>query len=234
VAARSVWPRRACSVTARPHIVAAMHLRVRAIGRAAHASLFPELGVNALDAMLLGFAGLWSIRPTLPHAGQVHGVLLRGGELPGVVPDRADAAFLIRASTVDGLGAVAGKVVRTLAAGAAGPGARLRLRVAGPPYAQLRTNDALADAWERNAVALGRRPAPVPANRVGSSDMGNVSQLVPAIHPMLAIADGATVPHTRAFARAAVSARADRAVLDGAKALAMTAIDTWSRHWRTP
>ncbi|GIH06922.1 peptidase M20 [Rhizocola hellebori] len=212
--------------TARPHIIAALHLRVRTLGRAAHATLFPERGINALDGLILGLAGLWSIRAGLPHAGQVHGVLVQGGTSPGVIPDRAEAAFLVRAATLAGLTPVADRVLRTLAGGAASVGAGLRVRATAPAYAELRTDPELALAWERNARSLGRQPLlNVPPNRVGSSDLGNVSHLVPTIHPMLAIADGDTVPHTPGFAAAAISDRADRAVLDGAKAMAMTAID---------
>jgi metal-dependent amidase/aminoacylase/carboxypeptidase family protein len=214
--------------TARPHIVAATQLAVRTLGRAAHASLFPERGINALDALVLGYTGLWAARSSLPPGGQVHGVLLRGGRSPGVVPARAEAMFLVRAPTLGALGPVTGHVLRALRAGAAGVGAGLRVRAVGPAYAELRTDPRLAAAWERNVAALGRKPLrSVPARRTGSSDLGNVSQLVPAIHPMIAISDGDAVPHTRPFVTAAMSAEADRAVLDGAKALAMTAVDVW-------
>ncbi|MGH4009984.1 MAG: M20/M25/M40 family metallo-hydrolase, partial [Pseudonocardiaceae bacterium] len=101
--------------TVRPNIVAALQLDVHTVGRAAHASLFPERGINALDALLLGFAGLSAIRPSLPSGGQVHGVLLRGGAMPGVVPDRAQARFLVRAATLRTLRPVAGRVLRTQA-----------------------------------------------------------------------------------------------------------------------
>ena len=144
------------------------------------------------------------------------------------MPERAEASFLVRAPTLDALGPVTERVLRALRAGAAGVGAGLRVRAAGPAYAELRTDDRLAAAWEHNIAALGRVPVrSIPARRVGSSDMGNVSHLVPTIHPMIAISDGDVVPHTRPFAAAALSARADRAVLDGAKALAITAIDVW-------
>ncbi|MGH3774502.1 MAG: amidohydrolase [Pseudonocardiaceae bacterium] len=227
--------------TARPNIIAALQLDVHTLGRAAHASLFPERGINALDAMLLGFTGISAIRPGLPAGGQVHGVLLRGGTAPGVVPDRAQARFLVRAATLRTLRPVAARVLHTLRSGAAAVGAGLRVRAVGPAYAELRTDPALAAAWERNAAALGRRlVCTVPARRTGSSDLGNVSHLVPTIHPMIAISDGDVVPHTRPFAAAAASPRADRAVLDGAKALAMTAVDIWqdagipptSHNWR--
>jgi len=229
--------------TARPHIVAATQLAVRTLGRAAHASLFPERGINALDGLVLGYAGLWAARSSLPPGGQVHGVLLRGGRTPGVVPDRAEAAFLVRAPTIGALAPVTAQVLRALRAGAAGVGAGVLVRAVGPVYAELRTDPWLAAAWERNVAALGRRPVrSVPARRVGSSDLGNVSHLLPTIHPMIAISDGDAVPHTRPFAAAAISARADRAVVDGAKALAMTAIDVWcatglpdtSDHGRPP
>jgi metal-dependent amidase/aminoacylase/carboxypeptidase family protein len=206
-------------------------------GRAAHASLFPERGINALDGLLLGFAGVWSMRTGLPVGGQVHGVLLRGGELPGVVPDRAEAAFVVRASTRAGLAPVAKRLLRALTGGASSVGAGLHVQATAPVYAELRIDADLAHAWDRNATMLGRHPMPtVPARRVGSSDLGNISHLVPTIHPMIAISDPDTVPHTKAFAAAAVSERADRAVIDGAKALAMTAVDVWTDvdtdHWR--
>jgi amidohydrolase len=214
--------------TARPRIIAAVQLHVQAVGRAAHASLYPERGINALDALLLGFAGVALLRTALPAGAQVHGVLLRGGDLPGVIPARAEALFLVRAPTLTGLAPVTARVLAALNGGAAAVGAALRTRAAGPAYAELRTDPGLAACWEHNAVSLGRLPVrSVPTRRVGSSDLGNVSHLVPTIHPMIAISDGETVPHTRAFAAAAASTRADRAVLDGAKALAMTAIDIW-------
>lgn len=219
--------------TARPHIVAAVRLDVRTVGRAAHATLFPERGVNALDALMLGHTAVSALRAALPPGGLVHGVLLRGGESPNVVPDRAEATYLVRAPTATALTPVIGRVVRALRAGAAAVGAGALIRTAGPPYHELRTDPALAAAWERNAVALGRRPpATVPARRVGSSDLGNVSHLVPTIHPMIAISGPDVVPHTHAFAAAARSPAADRAVVDGAKALAMTAVDALVRARR--
>lgn len=216
--------------TARPNIVAAVRLDVRTVGRAAHATLFPERGVNALDALVLGYAAVTALRAALPPGGLVHGVLLRGGESPNVVPDRAEAVYLVRAPTATALTPVAGRVIRAVRAGAAAAGAGARIRTVGPPYHELRTDPALARAWERNVAALGRRPlAAVPARRVGSSDLGNVSHLVPAIHPMIAICGPDVVPHTHPFAAAARSPAADRAVVDGAKALAMTAIDALTR-----
>ena len=216
--------------TARPRIVAAVPLAVRTYGRAAHASLFPERGINALDALVLGYTGLWAGRVALPEGGQVHAVLRHGGRSPGVIPDLAEAALLIRAPTLDALGPVTAAVLRPWRAGAAAVGARLRVQPTGPAYAHLRTDPWLAAAWDRHVFALGRAPLPrSPGRRVGSSDLGNVSHLVPAIHPMIAIGGDDAVPHTAAFAAAAVSPRADRAVLDGATALALTALDAWRR-----
>jgi amidohydrolase len=216
--------------TARPRIVAAVQLSVRTLGRSTHASLFPERGVNALDGLVLGYTGLWASRASLPPGGQVHGVLLGGGRLPGVIPDRADARFLLRAPTSDALGPVTDHVLRSLRAGASAVGAGLRVRRAGPAYAELRTDPWLAARWEEHVRALGRRPRRLaPGGRTGSSDLGNVGRLVPAIHPMVAISDDDVVPHTRRFASAAIGPRADLAVLDGATALALTSLDVWER-----
>jgi amidohydrolase len=197
--------------TARPRIVAAAQLAARTVGRATHASLFPERGINALDGLVLGYTALWAARASMPPGGQVHGVLLNGGKTPGVVPDRADASFLIRAPTLAALETVTAHVLRALRSGAATVGAGLHVRMTGPAYAELCSDPFLAARWDCHAASLGRVLLPeAPARRTGSSDMGNVGRLMPAIHPMIAISGEDVVPHTAAFAAAAAGPRADR------------------------
>lgn len=216
--------------TVLPHINASSTLEVVTRGRAAHASMHPEAGVNALDAMVLGYLGLAALRQHLPYTDKVHGIITRGGEAPSVVPARAVGLFMARSATSAGLTVVRRRIEACLEAGAHAAGAGLTLRWRWPTYREMRHNLPLAAACEANLRALGRNPVPpadLPPTSAASTDLGNVSHMVPAIHPKLAICPPGVVQHSPAFARWAAGPAADRAVLDGAKALAMTAIDVW-------
>jgi len=218
--------------TVRPHINAASTLHVTTIGRAAHASMFPEAGVNALDALVLGYLGLATLRQHLAPTDKVHGIITDGGTAPSVVPARAAGWFMVRSANGTDLVRLRQRVLAAFRAGALSAGARLVAQWQWPQYAEMRHSLPLAVACEENLRALGRHPVPperIPVSRAASTDLGNVSHLVPAIHPKLAISPPDVVPHSPAFARWAVGPAADRAVVDGAKALAMTAIDVWLR-----
>jgi amidohydrolase len=213
-----------------PHLSAVSTLEVTMLGRAAHAGLYPERGVNALDALVLGYLGLATLRQHLVPTDKVHGIITAGGAAPGVVPARTAGRFLARSATRVGLRRLRRRVLACMEAGAEAAGARLVARWRWPTYLEMRHNLPLAAAFEANLRGLGRRPlAPgqVPPSRAGSTDMGNVSHLVPAIHPMLAISPPEVVPHSPAFAAWSAGPAADQAVVDGAKALAMTAVDVW-------
>jgi amidohydrolase len=218
--------------TVLPHINAASTLRITMTGRAAHASMYPEAGVNALDALVLGYLGLATLRQHLVPTDKVHGIITDGGSAPGVVPARAAGRFLVRSANRASLARLRQRVLATFRAGALAAGARLVARWPWPEYAEMRHSLPLAHAFEANLRALGRHPVPpsrIPVSRAASTDLGNVSHLVPAIHPKLAISPPGVVPHSPAFAARAVGPAADRAVVDGAKAMAMTAIDIWQR-----
>jgi amidohydrolase len=216
--------------TVLPHINAASTLEVTVVGRAAHASMAPERGVNALDGLVLGYLGLAALRQHLVATDKVHGVLTDGGRLPAVVPARAAGRFMVRSADEAGLVQLRRRVLACLAGGAEAAGARLVTRWLWPDYQEMWHNLPLAGAFEANLRSLGRRPVPpadIPAGRAASTDLGNVSHLVPAIHPKLAICPPGVAQHSPAFAACAAGPAADRAVLDGAKALAMTAVDLW-------
>jgi amidohydrolase len=215
-----------------PHVNAAATLEATMHGRAAHASMYPERGVNALDALVIGYLGLSALRQHLVPTDKVHGVITAGGSAPSVVPDLAVGRFMVRSATLPELERLKRRALACLQAGAGAAGARLTARWLWPTYLDMWHNLPLAGAFEANLRALGRRPlapAEVPATRAASTDMGNVSYLVPAIQPMLAVSPADVVPHSAAFAAWAVRPPADQAVLDGAKAMAMTAIDLWLR-----
>ena len=215
-----------------PHLNAVSTLEVTMVGRASHASMYPERGTNALDAVVLGYLGVAALRQHLPATDRVHGIITDGGQAPNVVPARATGCFLVRSASAERLGDVRRRVVSCFRAGAEATGARLEARPVGPSYVEMWHNLPLAAAFEANARSLGRRPlAPteLPETMAGSTDMGNASRLVPAIHPMLAISPPELVPHSPGFTARAASPAADRAVVDGAKAMAMTALDVWLR-----
>lgn len=216
--------------TAYPRLLAAAQLQVDMHGRAAHASLFPDRGVNALDALVLSYLGVAMLRQHLPPGDRVSGIVVSGGQAVNVVPDRTAVRWLLRAPDEQGLRSLEERVLACARAGAAAAGGRYSVVRLAPDYAELTANCPLAEAYASNARHLGRRlqsPAAIPATVVGSTDMGNFARRVPAIHPMIAIARWGVAPHTAEFARAAVSPAASRAVLDGAKALAMTTVDLW-------
>jgi amidohydrolase len=204
-------------------------LRVTYTGIAAHASAQPFMGRNALDAVVAGYQGIALLRQHIPDTDRVHGVITDGGQRPNVVPDTAEALYYVRSATPETLADLSRRM-EAIAAGAAsmtGCGYELAWDEQ-PAYLPIRANLELAARWTRHQARRGRTALPpgvTPASLAGSTDLGNVSVRVPSIHPMIAIADPDTSMHTTQFAAAAASPAGDRAVLDGAVGLALTALD---------
>ena len=146
--------------------------------------------------------------------------------MPNVVPNHSQAVFLVRAEDEAYLEELKRRVVACFEAGATATGARLEYRWDDVEYAPLRANRAMAEAFRRNLTTLGRESKEPPTPRaLGSTDMGNVSVLLPTIHPSIAVAPREVNIHTAEFARFAGSKEGDRALIDAAKAMAMTAVD---------
>ena len=197
-------------------------------GEAAHASAMPERGVNALDALVTAYQSIAQLRQHIRATERIHGIFTEAGEAPNVVPARAAGRFYVRAADATELAALKGRVADCFRAGSLATGAELETVWVEPDYLEIRTNWPLAEVYQRNAESLGRRFFPydkLPAGVQGTTDMGNVSQRVPAIHPMIAAAPPQCTIHHPEFARHAGSESGDAAALDGAKALAMTALD---------
>lgn len=197
-------------------------------GTSAHAAAMPERGVNALDALVLAYQGIAALRQHIRVTERIHGIITDGGQAPNVVPERAAGRFYVRAATQTELEPLKRRVEGCFQAGAAATGARLELQWGPADYLDIRFNDPLASAFRANAESLGRAFFPMdklPAGLQGSTDMGNVSHRVPSIHPMLAAAPLHCTIHNSEFAVWAGSEMGDAAALDGAKALAMTALD---------
>jgi metal-dependent amidase/aminoacylase/carboxypeptidase family protein len=208
-------------------MIAAATLEVRYTGKAAHASAFPELGINAADALTVAQVAIGLLRQHLRQTDRVHGIVTHGGEAPNVVPALSEATFMVRAATLGELEDVRAKVKRCLEAGAIATGATLHVTEL-PAYAELRADTDMLAIYRRNAEALGRSFPELPEalkRAAASTDMGNVSQVVPTIHPAMGIDSLPAVNHQPEFTAHCVTAEADRAVIDGAVAMAWTAID---------
>jgi amidohydrolase len=209
--------------------IAIRQLEVTYHGRPAHAAAAPHRGRNALDAAVLGYVNVAALRQHIRADERVHGVITHGGDKPNIVPHLAAAEWYVRAGTLDRLDELCERVVACLHAGAEAAGVRCDLVWRDPSYADLRVNTPLLDLFADNAAALGRTlldPAMV-TGVVGSTDMGNVSYVVPSIHPMLKSAPATVGIHTPEFTGHAGGPEGDQAVIDGAKAMAMTVVDLW-------
>ena len=208
--------------------IAVAEVEVRYRGEPAHAAAMPHRGINALDALVLAYQSIGALRQHIQVTEKVHGIITDGGQAPNVVPERSAGAFYARAADRAALGVLKGRVEGCFRAGAEATGAKLEFEWGKADYLELRRNGPLELAFQQNAEALGRAFFPfdkLPAGLQGSTDMGNVSHRVPSIHPLVAAAPLHLMTHQSEFTEYAGSEMGDQAALDGAKALAMTAID---------
>ena len=198
-------------------------------GKAAHASSSPWKGVNALDALVLAYSGVAALRQHIRAEEKIHGIITDGGQALNIVPVRAAGRFKVRARDQRRLADLKERVRACFEGAALQTGATLEAKWLGG-YAEVRANRTLAAAYRRNGEAVGRSfvdPSLVPMTVAGSTDMGNVSQVVPSIHPAIGAFPLGTPGHSEALAAVACEPAADKAVVDGAAILAMTAIDIW-------
>jgi amidohydrolase len=211
------------------HAIAIQELNVEYTGVSSHAAAAPHLGRNALDAAVLGYVNVAALRQHIRSDERIHGIFTRAGDKPNVVPRAAAAQWYVRSTDLASLGDLKERVLACLEAGALAAGCTMTYEWHDPAYADLVEDRWLLDRWVANSTALGRPPEdPAIVGAVtGSTDMGNVSHEVPSIHPMIAVAPPGISIHTPEFAAHARGAAGDRAVLDGAKAMAATVIDRW-------
>ena len=206
--------------------LACIGLEVEFSGRAAHAAANPEAGINALEAMLQSFAAINSLRQHIKNKARIHGIITNGGEAANIVPAHSAGTFIVRAEDDAYLDKLKEKVLNCFIGAATASGASLEYRWGKVRYAPLRNNLILARLFRQNMQSLGRKMRlSDPSKAFGSTDMGNVSQIVPTIHPHVAITPKEVVAHSPEFASAAASEAGIQGMLDGAKALAMTVVD---------
>lgn len=207
-------------------MLACTSLEVEFIGKPAHAAAQPYKGVNALEALILAFNSVNSLRQHIKAEARIHGIITDGGQVPNIVPAHSAAKFLIRALDKLYLDELKEKVLNCFKGASLATGAKLEYNWGERSYSPMKNNVTLAELFSENLQSLGRHvEAFDPRFGFGSTDMGNVSQVVPSVHPSVAIAAPEVVIHTPEFAQAAASEAGHEGLLDAAKAMAATVVD---------
>jgi len=212
--------------------LAVSHVDVHYHGKTAHASAFPELGINAADALTVAQTSIGLLRQHIRQSDRIHGIVTHGGDAPNIVPDETSGKWYIRSQTLAELAELEPKVHRCFEAGALATGCTVDIEQVSPRYSEMTDNPALRELYRANAQALGRvfpDLGEVGAKIVGSTDMANVSLAIPTIHPMLGLGCYPVSNHQPEFAAFCATPTADKALLDGAAAMAWTVIDA-ARH----
>jgi amidohydrolase len=194
-------------------------------GHAAHASVDPWEGSNALDACVQTFNAVAMLRQQTRPDCRIHGIVADGGAAANIIPERAVADFNVRGPSLDAMWALHRRVVACAEAAALATGTRLTVTRHPDVYEPLKRNQALLDVFAGNLGAAGLTEGPPAPDRLASSDIGNVSQVTPTIHAWIAIAPLGTAIHTREFAAAAAAEPARAGLLAGAKLMALSAVD---------
>ena len=195
------------------------------LGRSSHASAYPEEGINALDAVILTFNGISALRQQLKTDVRVHGIITDGGKAPNIIPERAEASFYVRSNDLKELESVKQRVINCASGAATATACTLEVKEVGDLNAPMKLNLSFCNAYRRALEYLGlaedKQP---PEKNVGSSDIGNVSQIIPTIHPHVPIREGINI-HTHEFADATVTPEGHRALMEGVKCLGLTSIE---------
>ncbi|MBT2703056.1 M20 family metallopeptidase [Chryseobacterium sp. ISL-80] len=194
------------------------------IGKPAHAAAAPHEGINALDAVIQLFNGINALRQQLTDDVRIHGIITHGGDAPNIIPEYAKARFFIRAATRSRLNDVTQRVKAVAEGAALATGAKLNVIAFQNEVDNLLLNDRYNEVFKNVIEDLGETVATDEREGIGSTDAGNISQVVPTIHPYIKIGPDELVAHTVPFREAAASAQGDEALLKGAKALALTAV----------
>lgn len=195
------------------------------IGKASHAAAKPEAGINALDAVILTFNGINALRQHVTSDVRIHGIITEGGVAANIVPERAVAQFYVRASQREYLNEVVAKVKNIANGAALMTGAKLEISNYQISYDNMVTNKTLSETFTKNLKEIGVLDVKKDREGSGSIDMGNVSRVVPSIHPYIGLGCSGVAAHTRELAQATITEKGHEALLNGATALALTGYD---------
>jgi len=194
-------------------------------GKTSHAAAAPEKGINALDAAIQTFVNINALRQHSLPSSRIHGVITEGGKAANIVPDLAIAQFYVRATTKTYLVELIEKVKNCARGAALATGAKLEIRNYEASYDNLVTNQRLSDVYTNRLVDMGIGSIHGPREGFGSLDIGNVSQLVPTIHPYFAICEDDIPAHTTEFRDATKTELAYGSMISTIGALVLTAYD---------
>jgi amidohydrolase len=211
-----------------PKIIAASMFEVHYTGREAHASSFPDRGINAADALTIAQTAIGLLRQHILPTDRIHGIITKGGDAPNVIPAYTTAKYIVRGETLADLERLRPRVYRCFEAGALATGSSLKIIGGDKPYSEMIHDADIAEVYERNSKLLGRsfpQYGQAVQKAAASTDMGNVSLAIPAIHPMIGINSLPAVNHQPEFTDQCITESADQAIYDGALAMAWTAID---------
>lgn len=211
-----------------PNVIAVAHWDVEFHGKSAHASAYPDKGINALDAAVQSYVNISTLRQSILPTDKIHGIIVSGGDAANIIPHYTKSSWYVRAQTMERLAVLSEKVRACFEAAATATGCRLEIGPMGHTYTEMVNNPVMVDLYAANSTALGRpmlRGADLPASQTGSTDMGNVSLVLPTIHPMLGIEPGDAVNHQPEFAAATVRPAGVKAIHDGAVGMAWTVVD---------
>ena len=214
--------------TVDPKALAITHMSVDYRGKDAHASASPWEGVNALDAFVQLYLAVSSFRQQMQPTDKIHGIPVHGGDAPNIIPSHTRSEWYVRAATKERLAYMTERFVAMAEAAATATGCTVEFAKTGYEYEDILSEPRMIEFFFENARALGRtmgRAADRPAQSVGSTDMGNVSHVVPAIHPMIGMDTKGAVNHQPEFAAHTITEDGERAMRDGALAMAWTIID---------
>lgn len=212
---------------ARARSLALSQVAIEYIGRESHAAVAPYLGLNAADAITVAQVAIGLLRQQFAPGQMAHGIVTDGGQATNVIPARARMEYTMRANDGESLRELEGRMSDCFLAGAVATGCSHRVQATEPSYLELTPDQWLAEVFRAEMVRLGRAPVPVEVEAafpLGSTDMGNVTQVMPGIHPIVGIDAGGASIHQPGFAAAAAGPSADKAVVEGAIMLARTVV----------
>ncbi|GFR84976.1 peptidase M20 domain-containing protein 2-like [Elysia marginata] len=210
---------------ARPIFLGGKRFTANFHGRASHAAGYPWEAVNALDAAVLAYMNVSALRQQMRPEWRVHAIITKGGVKTNIIPDETELRLQVRAPSDSGVAALESKVKACVMAAATATGCTVDIEDGPKPYECLITNETLARLYETNGAQVGVAfPSQEPKKVLGSTDMGNVSHVIPSLHPVYNINTEA-VNHTHQFNTAAGSHEAQAPTLAQGKTLAMVGLD---------